>query len=62
MSNFSASEFLKIPILLPPLDLQERFVVVADATRSCIRRFEGMVKDADDLFNSLLQRAFRGEL
>lgn len=62
MSNFSASEFLKIPLLLPPLDLQEHFVVVADATRSSASRFEGMVKDTNDLFNSLLQRAFRGEL
>ncbi len=62
MSNFSASEFLKIHILLPPLDLQERFVVIADATRSCVKRFEGMVKNADDLFNALLQKAFRGEL
>lgn len=62
MSNFSASEFLKIPTLLPPLALQERFVVIADATRSYISRFEGMVKDANDLFNSLLQKAFRGEL
>ncbi len=62
MSNFSASEFLKIPILLPPLALQERFVVIADSTRSYISRFESMVKDANDLFNSLLQKAFRGEL
>ncbi|MBA3923906.1 MAG: restriction endonuclease subunit S, partial [Nostocaceae cyanobacterium] len=62
MSNFSASEFLKISLPLPPFALQERFVVVADATRSSIRRFEGMFKDANELFNSLLQRAFRGEL
>ena len=62
MSNFSASEFLKISLPLPPFDLQERFVVVANATRSSTKRFEGMFKDANALFNSLLQRAFRGEL
>ncbi|MBD3886254.1 restriction endonuclease subunit S [Phormidium tenue FACHB-886] len=62
MSNFSASEFLKIPLPLPPFDLQQRFVLLADSARLSMNRLEGIVKDADNLFNSLLQRAFRGEL
>lgn len=62
MSNFSASEFLKIPLLLPPIALQKHFVQVAEAARSSVKRLKGVVQDADNLFNSLLQRAFRGEL
>lgn len=62
MSNFSASEFLKIPLLLPPVELQEHFVSIADAARTSITRLEGAIKDSDNLFNSLLQRAFRAEL
>jgi type I restriction enzyme, S subunit len=62
MSNFSASEFMKIPLPLPPLDLQKRFVLIANAGRSSMSRFSRIVEDADNLFNSLLQRAFRGEL
>jgi type I restriction enzyme S subunit len=62
MSNFSASEFLKIPLPLPPIALQKHFVNVAEAARSSVKRLEEVVQDADNLFNSLLQRAFRGEL
>jgi len=62
MSNFSASEFRKIPLPLPPLDLQNRFVLVANAGRSSMSRFSRIVEDADNLFNSLLQKAFRGGL
>lgn len=62
MSNFSASEFLKIPLLLPPFDLQKHFVFLANAARSSIYRLEEGIEDAEKLFNSLLQRAFRGEL
>lgn len=62
MSNFSASEFLKIPLLLPPIELQKRFILLADAARSSVDQLKEAVIDADSLFNSLLQRAFRGEI
>ncbi len=62
MSNFSASEFVKIPLPLPPIDLQKHFVLITETARSSAKRLEEVVKDADNLFNSLLQRAFRGKL
>lgn len=50
-----------LTINLPPLDSQKRFRVVRETIESHI----GMLQDSgieEDLFNSLVQRAFRGEL
>lgn len=62
MSNFSASEFLKIPLPLPPLNLQEHFVKFDDYIRLFLNRQKYELENINTLFNSLLQRAFRGEL
>lgn len=62
MSNFSAGEFKKIPIPAPPIEVQQRFVAFATRVRTLRERLEGDATAADDLFHSLAQRAFRGEL
>ncbi|MDB9426874.1 restriction endonuclease subunit S [Microcystis aeruginosa CS-564/01] len=62
MSNFSASEFLKIPILLPDIETQHRFDEFVSSTRRMSQRLGNGLADYNNLFNSLLQRAFRGEL
>jgi len=48
--------------ILPPLHLQQKYskiVHIHDSRKSSCREFE---KEIGDLFNSLIQRAFRGEL
>jgi len=62
MSNFSASEFLKIPILLPDIETQHRFDEFVSYTRMMSQHLSDGLGDYNNLFNSLLQRAFRGEL
>jgi type I restriction enzyme, S subunit len=62
MSNFSASEFLKIPILLPDIETQHRFDEFVSYTRMMSQHLNDGLGDYNNLFNSLLQRAFRGEL
>ena len=62
MSNFSASEFVKIPILLPSIDLQSQFKLIKGELESKKGKVEEFYFESENLFNSLLQRAFRGEL
>jgi type I restriction enzyme S subunit len=49
-----------IQILLPPMVLQEKFGVFCNAVKAVSARFADSAPN--NLFNSLLQRAFRGEL
>ena len=62
MSNFSASEFRRIPILAPPLALQEKYTEVVAQIRGLRSAQECLDNPSDNLFNALVQRAFRGEL
>jgi type I restriction enzyme, S subunit len=62
MSNFSASEFVKIPIILPPIDLQNQFKLIKEEIESKKGKVEEFHFESENLFNALLQRAFRGEL
>jgi len=62
MSNFSAGEFCRIELPVPEIGLQRRFAkAVVEVKRLKVKRQTGL-KDAADLFGSLVQRAFRGEL
>lgn len=62
MSNFSASEFLKIPVPVPDMKVQRQFKEFSNSTREMSQRLSSELEGYDNLFNSLLQRAFRGEL
>jgi type I restriction enzyme S subunit len=54
MSNFSASEFLKIPILLPDIETQHRFDEFVSYTRMMSQHLSDGLGDYNNLFNSLL--------
>lgn len=61
MSNISATVLKRLPILVPVLAQQERYsTLVADVARE-EARMKKAGAHADDLFNSLAQRAFGGE-
>lgn len=62
MSNFSASEFCKIPIILPPLKEQKKYADLVEGVRFRNAQMTKALESANSLFSSLLQRAFRGEL
>ena len=62
MSNFSASELRKVPIPAPPIDEQRRFARFCAATREVRNSLVLAERQDDDLFLSLAQRAFRGDL
>jgi type I restriction enzyme S subunit len=62
MANINAKEFQAIPIAAPPLDLQRRFAAIVESVEQVKSRQHAHATELDQLFNSLSQRAFRGEL
>ena len=58
--NASMLKELRIPV--PPLAFQEEFLALLTKAESSFTTTESLDGKANDLFNSLVQRAFRGEL
>lgn len=52
----------RIPLPCPPLNLQDKFVEAYCQVESVRKNFESALNFAENLFHSLQQRAFRGEL
>jgi type I restriction enzyme S subunit len=62
MPNISKSRLMKQLIELPPIEFQQNFRNVFYRVRSCIDSQTNTHNLATEFFNSLSQRAFRGEL
>jgi type I restriction enzyme S subunit len=60
MSNISASELLRLPVLLPPVAEQQRFAALVAATRKAEARLRVGEGTSIELFDSLAQRVFGG--
>ena len=56
------SSFKKFPFVVPPINLQKQFTERVQAIEAQKAQAEDSLAQAEDLFNSLLQRAFKGEL
>ena len=62
MANINAQELQNIPIAIPSRELQDRYAAIVDRTHQQTLRYQRGIDECDALFNSLVQRAFRGEL
>jgi type I restriction enzyme, S subunit len=51
-----------MPIVIPPVSLQEQFAARLNAIRQCKSAYASAIAQAEDLFSSVQHRAFRGEL
>ena len=52
----------RMPILVPPLDLQRRFAAVVESIEEQKARQRAHLAELNTLFASLQARAFRGDL
>jgi type I restriction enzyme, S subunit len=52
----------KIKIPKPPIDLQNQFAQIVEKVESLKTKYEASLKELENLYGSLTQRAFRGEL
>jgi type I restriction enzyme, S subunit len=60
--NLNLSMIKDFKIYLPPLDLQNKFAQIVEKVEQQKAKNEASAQKLDDLFNVLLQRAFKGEL
>lgn len=58
MSNISATELKRLPIPLPPLDVQRQYSSVLKKAKHAAERMVSARLEGDSLFDSLEQRAF----
>ena len=62
MDGLNMGLIKKVPIPSAPIDLQRRFARLAEKVTAMRVQLERAEYEADNLFNSLLQRAFRGDV
>lgn len=62
MANINAQELQDIPILIPPIELQTQFATIISNIEEQKNQATQQLQKSEELFQSLLQRAFKGEL
>ncbi|HIS73648.1 TPA: restriction endonuclease subunit S [Candidatus Galligastranaerophilus intestinavium] len=62
MANINAQEFQDFDIYLPPIDLQNQFAQIVQKVEAQKEKNQKVIEQMDNLFNSLMQQAFNGEL
>jgi type I restriction enzyme S subunit len=58
----SKGKFETLPVIVPPLTEQKKFAAIFDHIVGMTAKMENGAEDSHALFNSLVQRAFKGEL
>ena len=61
-ANLFTGPIKKLPIIIPPLNLQNQFAERVQAIEVQKALAKASLDKSEELFNSLLQRAFKGEL
>jgi len=62
MANINAKELQNIKILIPPIDLQNKFAEHIQSIEKQKQQAQASLKKSEELFNCLMQKAFKGEL
>lgn len=62
MTTIGQEGILKTKVILPNIELQKKFVKFIYQTDKLKSEMENSLKELEDNFNSLMQRAFKGEL
>ena len=62
MKNISKVKFLQLDFFQPPIKLQNKFADIVRQTEKLKAKYKESETELDNLFGSLMQRAFKGEL
>lgn len=60
--SITKEQLTKFEVILPPIELQNKFAIQVKAIESQKAQAQKALAKSEELFNSLLQKAFRGEL
>lgn len=61
MANINAQEMQNIQILLPPIEIQNKYAAIFQTTKQLLRSQSQSEGNLADLFSAISQKAFRGE-
>jgi len=62
MANINAQELQNIEIPLPPIELQQKFAKIVEQVEKLKEKQQKSKEKINEIFNSLMQKAFKGEL
>ena len=62
MKNISKGKLKTLPVILPPIELQEKFERVYMKLRAELQNNKQQIQSSEHAFSSLMQKAFKGEL
>ncbi len=62
IASINKTQLRRFPVLRPPIELQNQFAERIQAIEAQKQQAQASLQKSEDLFNSLLQRAFKGEL
>lgn len=62
IAHFTAEKFRKVRILLPPISIQNQFAAFVEKAKSIRANQKQSTEEINELFQSLMHKAFRGEL
>lgn len=62
MSTIGQEQIKTIPVILPPKNIQDNFDKQLRYLIKLIAKKQFFLQESENLFNSLLQKAFKGEL
>lgn len=62
MPNISKEKLNKLKIPIPPIELQTQFAQIVEKTEALKAYYQSSLQELENLYGSLSQRAFRGEL
>jgi type I restriction enzyme S subunit len=62
IAHFTAEKFNEFEIMLPPLQLQQQFAELVNKTEALKEKQKQSEREMENLFQSLMQKAFKGEL
>jgi len=60
--QLTATQLKKLEIIVPPLKLQDKFATIVQQVEATKKHYQQSLNELNQLFGSLSQRAFRGEL
>ena len=61
-ANLFLGKIIDIPVMLPNLERQNKFAQIVEKVEKQKQKNEQVIEQMNNLFNSLSQRAFKGEL
>ena len=62
MANMNAEEFKNIKVYIPPIEIQNQFAEIVESIEKQKELLNESLVELENNFNSLVQRAFKGEL